>query len=911
MSFKTKKSISSQFINSILLIFIFFICLLLFLSLSIYNTELGYINSNSDYLPLNLIRSINQFSIDNDNDLSTTPAIGGTCLYSKNKLLKAFNIRGVDLSQITFKTEKVFINNIFNIKCWDRASGASIEYFTPINELEIDQEIIIIYNQSPNPIIFLVLLILLLLLKKYHDYLITKYITYFNIYKRVKLIIYERFILIKLYNLSDVKKALIIISSFLASLSIYLQQSKMFKTYTFYIFAVIIFLIIFYKRNDDVYDIKIIFFIYSMVIFYFFERNINFLNLYMERDFYQSLKFIFRIQNEYQEGLVSNIYYINEIGGGQRLVGQFGNSYLPRVLIFKIIDNFNLALAFYFIGHLFLSALMFYIGLNKIFKDKFLALTSVFLYLFSNSFIEWYKITHFPPTILAFSFLIYSLGCVYKNEHNRKIFFSQFLGYLILFHSAHIQFLVYILGIINFFIVLIAISTKSMRFIYLNLSALIIALLSSLKPWILFFETFTFSSRITNKQSSIEFINFNDIWSIFNLDINQNLSIDGNSDFYFSFLSIFFVLIITKISFKNERVKILIIFTILSLILTTENILMKLLLDNISILNSISNYARLWIFCLFLLIILIVYIFLINLRPNKSSIFYLLSFLLSLNIVLKVDYYYGEKFNYENFKPKYLKSENLPDIYEEMKVLVEKNNEEEYKWSAICVSNTLQDIYYPNMGLVAERTQWFDAYDSWVTERYFNYFNLIRNKDIEYSNWSGYYTNFIDDKINLKLLEEANVKYLLSPKPTCQHSKQLKLIDESEHYFVYELNNPKELFEFATKGLKQIDFNKSNESIVDDIVSYEVVENVDNFIIKGDSQILNFEYLKSLQIYKLNVFIEGKNLLVFRNSYDPRWEVYIDGVKNQLLNIDLLFMGVLVKEGDYLIEFKFNDSIFR
>lgn len=893
MLYKTHKNISKKTIAFVFSFLLLLVCLLFFSSILLYNTELGYVNTESNYLPLNLIRSINELSIDNDSNLLTTPAVAGTCIYSKNRLLEAFENRGIDASKLSFNTEEFSLSNILNFKCWDRAYGTNIAYFSLVQELDENQEIIIFYNPSPNPIIFLGLFILLLLIKKF--------IEKNNL---------KKFYNLNLNNLSNFKKAFLILLTFFASLSIYLYQSEFFKSFTVFFFSLATLLLIIYKRNDYGYDIKVILFIYSMIIFFLIEQNINFLNLNIERDFYQSLKFILRIQNEYQTGFFSNNFYINEIGGGQRLVGQFGNSYLPRIIIFKLIQNFNLAIGVYFVSHLLLSACILYLGINKIFRDKFIAITSVVLYIFSNSFIEWYKITHFPPTILAFSFLIYSVGCIYRNEKNIIYYLSQFLGYLILFHSANIQFLIYVLAIINFLIFVIAIMARSIHFIYYNLFFMIVAGLTALNSWVLFFETFAFSSRVSIKQPTIEFFKFSDFQSLFSLDMDKNLIINGNSDLYFSFLSIFIVLVFTKISLKNKIVKFLTFFTILSTLVSSKNILIEFLLDNISILNSISNYARFWIFSLLFLIILISYIFVLNLKPNKSAIFYLLSFLISLNIVLKIDYYYGEQFKVDA-KPSYFTNDNILALYEEFKILVEKNNSEEYRWSAICVSNATKDIYFPNMGLVANQTNWFDIYDSWISERHFMYFNLISENSLLNSNWTGYHSNFTNSKINFELLKEANVKYLLSPKTLCGQSKQLKLVDESDNYFIYELENPKELFTFANKDLKQIDLNISNKSLIDDIVNFEVIENVEEFITTDNSQILNLEYIKTLQLYKIDIKSEGKNLLVFRNAYDPRWEVYVDGEKNQLLNVDLLFMGVLVNEDDSLVEFKFKNSIFR
>lgn len=54
----------------------------------------------------------------------------------------------------------------------------------------------------------------------------------------------------------------------------------------------------------------------------------------------------------------------------------------------------------------------------------------------------------------------------------------------------------------------------------------------------------------------------------------------------------------------------------------------------------------------------------------------------------------------------------------------------------------------------------------------------------------------------------------------------------------------------------------------------------------------------------LNVQAEKPSIVRFSQHYQPGWTVYVDGEPAELLRVDYLCMGVLVPEGQHLVEFR-------
>ena len=50
---------------------------------------------------------------------------------------------------------------------------------------------------------------------------------------------------------------------------------------------------------------------------------------------------------------------------------------------------------------------------------------------------------------------------------------------------------------------------------------------------------------------------------------------------------------------------------------------------------------------------------------------------------------------------------------------------------------------------------------------------------------------------------------------------------------------------------------------------------------------------------------------MFKMTYNPKWEVHIDGIKQNNIMISPSFNGVMVEPGEHIIEYKYTKPIIR
>lgn len=65
------------------------------------------------------------------------------------------------------------------------------------------------------------------------------------------------------------------------------------------------------------------------------------------------------------------------------------------------------------------------------------------------------------------------------------------------------------------------------------------------------------------------------------------------------------------------------------------------------------------------------------------------------------------------------------------------------------------------------------------------------------------------------------------------------------------------------------------------------------------------------QEIKIKTITNTKGLLVLTDNYYPGWNVYVDGMKNNVLRVDYSFRGVVVPEGKHEVTFKYEPKSFR
>ena len=163
-----------------------------------------------------------------------------------------------------------------------------------------------------------------------------------------------------------------------------------------------------------------------------------------------------------------------------------------------------------------------------------------------------------------------------------------------------------------------------------------------------------------------------------------------------------------------------------------------------------------------------------------------------------------------------------------------------------------------------------------------------------------------------------NIRYILSPQAI--NHPELKLVFTENMQtgvgripiWVYELNAHFERAWFVEK----VESAKNDEiwsKIMNDSFDPKLIAYTDSEI---DNQsfalgnIVSTDYNPN-QI-KLNVNSEGEGFLVVSEVHYPlRWQAYMDGEKVNTYETNGVLRGIIVPEGEHLIEFKYDKSVFR
>ena len=492
----------------------------LIVSIFLLDREYGYLKIENDILPLNLLIPVNENSYLNDNDLTLTPNISGQCIYNSKTVSEAFKLRGIDFNDISIKNSDNSFKTIFDLRCWGRYIGSNIPQFSNLDSFQ-ETSLEIYYVTTPNPLIFVILLYLFYLLIKNIEtisrsiyFVLKKYLQNQNFY----------FWCLAFFILVEFK---------------YFINSKFVMSYSFLllIFYCVFSLIFFRKFKSDNKD-KYLYPVFILIgLFYLiFEAKIDLFNFYIESDYYISMRGLLAVQSTYEQSLLNHNYFMEEFGAGQRLVGQWGNNYLPRILIFKMISNSDLAYFIYICVHYLISFYILLLASNRYLNNKFTSLLAVSLFVLSNITILWTQLTHMPPTLLSFSILLLSI--TYLRDKKFNIFYIlSFIGFLILFQVSNIQLFVYVAGITAGLILIVFIEKKLH---YSQIPKLFIGFFAAIpfgyKPIKLYFETLAFSARTSYEVNPEKYIMTSEHFkSLFRFDNYSNYFIEGNSDLYFSF----------------------------------------------------------------------------------------------------------------------------------------------------------------------------------------------------------------------------------------------------------------------------------------------------------------------------------------------------------------------------------------
>ncbi len=170
------------------------------------------------------------------------------------------------------------------------------------------------------------------------------------------------------------------------------------------------------------------------------------------------------------------------------------------------------------------------------------------------------------------------------------------------------------------------------------------------------------------------------------------------------------------------------------------------------------------------------------------------------------------------------------------------------------------------------------------------------NENDDFSNW-------------LKKIGFEEIEFVDNVYPN--YSKDVAIgasVYKTEHYLgpawlignveFYDNDTNKEVI-FATLNDKK--FNLSERALVNrNTVSSEISNNIEDFV-NGEIKLTKY----TNNIVEYSVKANTSSMLITTDIYFPGWEVYIDGIKKDILEVNYAFRGVAVNEGDHTVTFKY------
>jgi len=61
----------------------------------------------------------------------------------------------------------------------------------------------------------------------------------------------------------------------------------------------------------------------------------------------------------------------------------------------------------------------------------------------------------------------------------------------------------------------------------------------------------------------------------------------------------------------------------------------------------------------------------------------------------------------------------------------------------------------------------------------------------------------------------------------------------------------------------------------------------------------------------VNAKMAGSGFLIFADTYDSNWEVYVDGKRDRIYVADYVLRAVYLNKGEHIVEFVYNPHVFR
>lgn len=170
------------------------------------------------------------------------------------------------------------------------------------------------------------------------------------------------------------------------------------------------------------------------------------------------------------------------------------------------------------------------------------------------------------------------------------------------------------------------------------------------------------------------------------------------------------------------------------------------------------------------------------------------------------------------------------------------------------------------------------------------------NRIITPANFESFFTDLL------------GVKYILSLDPV--QSDKLRLVASEGKTLLYQNMRVFPRAFFAEETIKAVNSKEIIEEMFGLSNNFRRIAVVTDNLglipqkISPDEEVKIIEYNDDL--VKLDTHSSISRLLVLTDIYYPAWKVYIDGSKAQLIQVDLIFRGVVVPPGNHIVEFKID-----
>jgi hypothetical protein len=297
---------------------------------------------------------------------------------------------------------------------------------------------------------------------------------------------------------------------------------------------------------------------------------------------------------------------------------------------------------------------------------------------------------------------------------------------------------------------------------------------------------------------------------------------------------------------------------------------------------------------LFLVILPFIFIF----KKHFKKVFFSLIF---IELFLFSQYATGLKGNFLSWS-KFL---DTPDY---IKFL--KNDKSDYRIYNF-ISHQTKNLFYENQFLLENKNIIYDIPSIGIYAPIIdkNYYDLLKDLGAVDDSLGRLFPTIEDLENNIGLLKFLNVKYIISAGYLPQ-IKNLSMVFDGK-FKIYKIKDFLPQVFFASKVI----FVDSKEKI------FKMIKNKDynpyKFVVVEDKQLEGIYFssfrkktikiLKKEPTYlKCQVKIPKQGFFVFTYNYLPGWHAFIDGEPTKIYRVNSIAMGILVKEGEHIIEFRFN-----